>query len=736
MDNFIHDKHLSRRKYLASLNLSLEELDECDAVSEFTITFIQSLIKTGYYSPNHPGAKKAVSNLFPSFTQIIRGKNELTYIARNIGEEKEIIVDGLFREPFALKHLLKMEMTGVFINKFVEYFERKNLISFSMKNNITQEEFNKFVELMSAASISLDKKEAIQELTHTLVENNIVHISTIFNEDAIGGRERKLPWRVELTLTRIRKDLRMIPLYKNRSEKDLQKIKKQILADIIRPIRRPDILKEILVNCDLIDRDVKEVQDIEIVALEDDIIEYINQEFIIHIISDLLSEIEEGQIKLKLPSRYNMAITIIHKTIPHLYVSIGVEELALFRRLFNANILALDKLPVELKDAIIGEKLTDTFLLNSKKYLEHFSQITKTEDYSRISGLLIRIIPELIKREKYPEFESIIGLLNNHKRNSTPSFQWRTKYAVKVLEKIINEEVIKYLVENFHREEDFGDDFFELIAEFGKANMGMLIKFVEHDQEIIRRNACKILARMGENVLEPLLRIVQKEHISWHILRNIFMVFGDIGVKQENVIRLIKENIHNIHFRVREEVLFSLYKILGKEAEHYLINALTMDKDIHVTEKACQCLCLLRSSRDELISYLSKNLKKRYRPLETYISRKKNSEYLNDKKDQEGVEVKACYTINNMAEYLDEKCRQRIESVLITALKIKKGIVKLIFFSMEEKSEKVRIEICEILGMIGGKKSIPSLKKVIKGKKLLLQQAAAAALKKIEERIT
>jgi len=50
-------------------------------------------------------------------------------------------------------------------------------------------------------------------LTKALVEQGISHVSTVFLDDIIV-LEKNLPWRVEMAIQRLAKDLKVLPMFR------------------------------------------------------------------------------------------------------------------------------------------------------------------------------------------------------------------------------------------------------------------------------------------------------------------------------------------------------------------------------------------------------------------------------------------------------------------------------------------------------------------------------------------
>ena len=60
-----------------------------------------------------------------------------------------------------------------------------------------------------------------------------------------------MPWRARLTLSRMRKDLKMIPLFQKMMGQEIKDIRRNLLWDALRPNRQSDLLCAILRNSDL-----------------------------------------------------------------------------------------------------------------------------------------------------------------------------------------------------------------------------------------------------------------------------------------------------------------------------------------------------------------------------------------------------------------------------------------------------------------------------------------------------
>jgi hypothetical protein len=100
-----------------------------------------------------------------------------------------------------------------------------------------------------------------------------------------------------------------------------------------------------------------------------------------------------------------------------------------------------------------------------------------------------------------------------------------------------------------------------------------------------RKMVCQLLEEVGKDHIGI---VGQGVHDSlWYVVRNVALVLGRIG-KEEGV-KFLKNIINHPDFRVRKEVITSLIKIGGTEAQALLVSALD-DKDRGIRILACRGL--------------------------------------------------------------------------------------------------------------------------------------------------
>ena len=212
--------------------------------SDFVLAMTKAMSKTGYYSTDHPEGQRALMGLFDEFTQLMVNRgNEFSFqlsFSRGTTDEDVALYDG--QNPIRLMgDILTAGAALNFVPKLVEYFHRQGLLSFTVGREITQTHFEVFIERMTRPP-DFSQEHPGEELSRDLAKAGVREISVVFNEDRIASLKGSVPWRAELALTRLRKDLRMIPMLANASVEEMRKIKSRLMDDILRGLQQVNLI--------------------------------------------------------------------------------------------------------------------------------------------------------------------------------------------------------------------------------------------------------------------------------------------------------------------------------------------------------------------------------------------------------------------------------------------------------------------------------------------------------------
>ncbi len=245
-------------------DLTAEERQRVEPVGQFIMNLTKAILRSGYYDPKHPGAVSAKHGLYEEFQKVLFDTRELMITKEETREHVDFLITGVLDLPVTVRTVVGQGKAELFAPKLHEYFAKKELLSLAVKKEITTDHFEKFIDIMSDPKVdrSEDRKPG-QILTDALVADGISEISAVFFDDRLN-LEKDLPWRVEMAMHRLAKDLKLLPMFKGTESDLVSQIKQQSIQDIIRPLKHPKLLNDFLVNCYIIAQHIENMKPREI----------------------------------------------------------------------------------------------------------------------------------------------------------------------------------------------------------------------------------------------------------------------------------------------------------------------------------------------------------------------------------------------------------------------------------------------------------------------------------------
>ena len=675
-------------------------------LAQFVLDFIKALLKTGYYDPNHPEARQASSGLHAQFHTLLKDRFELGFVRTASAENPEIIVEGILTEPLSLAALLGKGVGALFVPKLSEYFERHALQTFAIKAGITAEEFQALIEVITRDP-GVGRGGAKANLGELLLERKVLHVSLLFSEDLVG-RERRMNWRVRLALSRLKKDLRIVPLYRHAGEQALQRATHQIVEDVVRPVRRPDLLCTLLLNCDLVALDRALLGD---VPLERQVVQSLPPLIVAPTLVATTKEVAAmaqaagGMDSLSGAPRMRHLLVDLGDRVHAVGGDAGYDALA---GLFQAKLLGAVDLSPSLREFLQVQRIAQSLAANPAAGLAQLRDIL-ARGGQPAAALVGPLVADLLRRGQLPTACETLRLA-----------QQMPKVAALAAETLSRETVIRPLLQRFVTDaKDARDQVVEVFVLIGQPAVGPLVELFSHSDRGLRRAACTAVARFGAVAIAPLLERLERPNLSWYVVRNILMVLGEIG---QEVSLDFRKYIRHEHQRVREEAVTALGRLRVAEAEPLLLNALR-DPHPDVRARAVASLGALRTKNIGAVHYMAEA-----------IRRKGPGE----REEDDTVQLQVCAAFQQLGNFRYGGAG-RIEAVLAEALA---GPGKRGFLGMfggaggRPKSPAVRAALIETLGAIGTAASADALRRVVETEGGALAVRAHEALKKAQARPT
>lgn len=702
-----------------------EILDKQKKLQDFTLSFIKSILRTAYYDTAHPESKAAKKGLYVFFTSLMEGKRELTFLIRKSQEQNDVLLDGYLDEPTTLMQIMSKNMADIFVPKFLEYFDRKALRSVSIKTTIAAEEFESFIDIMSEIPVGgakLTVSEEREYMIRMLEERRILSVTAIFEEDILG-KKRRLPWRVELAISRLCKDLRMLPIYRETSLDNLHRIKLQIFADIFRPLRRPDVLAEVLINSDLIHDSIATMPELADLDVELEIIRILPHRILL-LTGRHLTKLYRD-LYLNPRARYGFTPDILRDFVKKLLIKFAVNILedrppegdVFLEILYKEGVISFHELPQTVQNKINTQQLTDYVQSNLDECCEMLMKPTDEDDYRVVSEPYATILPELLARQDLKSIARLHTILNEHYSIPASWFPERSPIAAQILDTAWTQDNLARLsdlINTANKEDRFIAT--EIIVSREMQGWPHLYRaLVEAEDKWVRKNLLNALIKSGKDAGDFLIARLHDKNLPWYVYRNILYLLTELSINAatEHAIPFVKHEMP----QVQVEALSLIAKFDMDAARPYLLEAMN-SQHVLVKRKAIDMLSRIKISDPAYTSPLLHGLLEETTP------------------DNELVQIAICYALARLGN-ITMPNHESAETILHKAILKDSGTgflasLKSIQF---KKTPKVQAAIAYALGVIGTKKSKRLLNKLCDSKIDEVSEAARQAVSRLTNRL-
>jgi hypothetical protein len=702
-------------KTLIEPNESRPDVDEAtfNKVSEFIVSFTQALLRTGYYTSDHPESAKARAGLYTKFRELTLEKSEFTFLTQAKSEKERIIVEGMLPEACDLAALMLAGMAELYDEKLKDFLANKELVSLTLKQKMQRQEFYDFINVMSQPVLTdIHDKHKRDRFVFFLQEKGIRNISFVFNEDLIRW-ERNIPWRAWIAISRLKKDISLIPVLRNLDEEDLRKVKKEVVSDVLRPLEDPKLAFSTLVNSDLIDSKVMKENEIEeyiLDSLSDDML-FTNVEEFLNSHSRLRKLVDRKDYEEKL-SRILTGFKV------RLLESENKQSHGLLEKLYKDGLISLDELPPTLKEKIFLKRFLKTFLNDSDSVLIRLDQMEDQAQYASLVKSIAAIMPRLIDLDRPQEFLTVLHILDRHAKKGGK----RGEQAKVVFEQIGSSDIPSKLKERFMSgKKETRLALYPIFLKLESCMTLHLLSVIDETQDKwVRKNAIELFLRMGPEAgssLQDALKVGRfREEVVIDVIKVLITV--DNHDMKEKVTSIVNEYRQHQDPRMRKHALTLLAEVKGLGAEGSLLGALS-DSNLEVRKTAMKCLGIIKSE-------------KAFSVFLEILEKTKDS----PSSDAEEMENQIYRSFGFMDNYLtyDDKTPEQILLEVLEDRAQTGTISRLLRRKEDTLSEEAICAICDSLARIGTMVSESILTELAKNRKKRWGAKAREALEKIQRR--
>ncbi|MGE5256407.1 MAG: HEAT repeat domain-containing protein, partial [Hyphomicrobiales bacterium] len=697
-------------------DLTPAERERIKPAGDFVMDLTKAMLRTGYYAPDHPGSQNAKRGLYDAFQKCLRDSAEIMITSQETREKTDILITGILDEPVNVRTLVGAGMAELFVPKLREYFNRKGLVSFAIKRNITSEHFDGFVNVMSDPTADRGENAKVGELlTRALVEQGISEISTVFMDDIIV-LEKNLPWRVEMAIQRLAKDLKVLPMFRGESDEAIKRMKLQIIQDILRPLKHPEFLKDLIINCYVIAQHVKNIQEEDI---EKVIIEAFPMDTLLPTSQFIFKELNRlREIGAKDPDnpaikRRFAGVKRILKWVARRLVLADVRGAQRFLEGLYANdVLAFDELPADVQYLVNTQKMARDVTGHLRVYLERLLRPKSPGDVTTLLKCFRRVIPSLVEEGNVSTVLRMVqtvktgaekGLVRGHGEMGPDALQFLFKDRSAELQAAYEK------AENSQR-----TSLEALLGVLGRPGIEILCKVLsDSESRTARKAAMSALIQKGDLAREWVLAVLEDPIQKWFLKRNALMLLRHIA-KTEGDIDLARTLVSHTHARVRDEALNTLIALRTADAERLAVKALD-DADEKIRWRAVNALGELSPLSKELMDKLLNRIR----------SETPDDKELASRHQRKMVQL--IRAIGSMTRFTEpEAAEEAVLDVARRAADHKKGLLQRIRKSATPEDAAILGAALTALGAIGSDRSDEFLSKLAESKSSQAEVAAKA----------
>ena len=573
-------------------NLTSTEREKIQPAGQFLMDLTKAMLRSGYYSADHPGAKNAKRGLYDRFQKCLADSDEMMITNQETREKTDILITGILDEPVNVRQLVGAGQGELFVPKLREYFNRKGLVSFAMKKRITPEHFEGFVDIMSDPRADRGENARVGELlSSALVKNGITEISAVFIDDIIA-LELNLPWRVEMAIQRLAKDLKVLPMFARKSDDSIREMKLQIIQDIIRPLRHPEFLKDLIINCYIIAQYVKDVEteDIEKVIIDAFPLNTLlpTSQFIFDELNRLREMNSENPENPKLLRRVAGVKRILKWVVGRLLASDVRGAQHFLEKLYLNEVLTFEELPPDVQYLVNTMKMTQDVQDHTARYAYRITHAADTENAAILLKCFRRIMPVLIEQDDWQVILSLTRAVSEA-GTSNGAFSGTIGLPPKPHTYIfrgLSDEIYEAYVRSDENQRPLVA---KVVSRLGIQGIEILSKILsECDDRGARKEATDMLIKTGDRARSWVLKVLDDAKQPWYLQRNALMILRHVA-KQEGDINRARRLVGHSHPRIRDEALNTLIALKATDAEQIVIAALN-DPDDKVRWRATAAL--------------------------------------------------------------------------------------------------------------------------------------------------
>jgi serine/threonine protein kinase len=332
--------------------------NEASRFQELFVSLTGAVSRTTYYERGHKESVHAMDRLATAAEVVLQFRGELSFARRDVGDTVVFSVLTGIGEVYELRKLLSATIFSMFSPKFGEVFQRRSLVALTIEDGIDIDQLTTMVELLSGPEIGAD------ELRNQFLGKGLTRAKLLFASDLLG-RERRLPWQVDMCISRLARDLRALPLLRGVDLEGMLALRVQLIADVVRAVPRPDQIRILLENADLITEEVRHIPELARLDTLRSIVDALPLGRIAQVGQAIVADWKAA----KLEERSRRVTAELSQRIAR-DRSPDTDEV--LKAMHARGILPIDELPDDLQQWVHAEQMADELILRPESVLRPF----------------------------------------------------------------------------------------------------------------------------------------------------------------------------------------------------------------------------------------------------------------------------------------------------------------------------------------------------------------------------
>ena len=202
-----------------------------------------------------------------------------------------------------------------------------------------------------------------------------------------------------MAIQRLAKDLKVLPMFRGESDDGIRRMKLQIVQDILRPLRQPEFLRDLVVNCHVI---ASHVQSVRSEDIESALVDAFPLAALLPTSQLIFKELERlRELDRKAPGNaavrqgFDGVKRILTWVARRLVVADVKGAQRFLETLHVQGVLGFDELPADVQYLVNTQRMADDVAAHAEGYLRKIADASAPQECATVLKCFRRVLPAL-----------------------------------------------------------------------------------------------------------------------------------------------------------------------------------------------------------------------------------------------------------------------------------------------------------------------------------------------------